>query len=139
MHPRDPTRLEAGVAEECGKPLTLEEFNRHKQQLYTLYDRVTDKVNDYKIWRLIGRMKAQIGEPIEEIKELKLKEIRAITRIGWEHDKQTCELVEKTLAELVDDIFSKIEGGPSDGHKIYVNNTAAVIAKTLQRECKVKV
>lgn len=138
IHPNDPARLDEGVVETIGKPLTVIEFDRHKQQLYKLYNKVTDKVNDYKIWRLIGRLKSQVGEPIEEIKEIKLKELRAIMKINWEVEVETCELVEKTLGELVDDIFPKLEGGPSDAHKIYVNNTAMVIAKTLQRECKVK-
>lgn len=119
--------------------MTVIEFDRHKEQLYKLYTKVTDKVNDYKIWRLIGRLKSQIGEPIEEIMELKLKELRALMKINWEVETELCENVEKALGELVDNIFPKLEGGPTEAHKIYVTNTAMVIKKTLQRECKVKV
>lgn len=71
--------------------------------------------SDYKIWRLIGRIKISLGEPISEVKEIKMKEIRAIMGINWNVEIETCELVERTLIELVNDIFSK--GEPSDEEK----------------------
>ena len=36
-----------------------------------------------------------------------MKEIRAIMGINWHVEIETCELVERTLIELVNDIFSK--------------------------------
>jgi hypothetical protein len=45
-------------------------------------------------------------EPIEEIKEIKFKEIRAQMILGWENNIDDLNLVEKTLGELMKDIFT---------------------------------
>ena len=45
-------------------------------------------------------------EPWEEIKEIKLKEIRAQMCLGWENNIDDLNLVEKTLGELMTNIFS---------------------------------
>jgi hypothetical protein len=79
----------------------MQEFNRHKVQLYKLFDQVTEKVNDYKIWRLIGKMKSNLSEPLSLVKEIKFKELRSLMKLNWHVDLQLCELVEKTLLELV--------------------------------------
>lgn len=74
-----------------------EEFSRHKKQLYQFFNQYTDKINDHKVWRLICRVKSSLDEPIEEVKELKFKEIRAIMEINWHVYIEKCELVEKTM------------------------------------------
>jgi hypothetical protein len=58
-------------------------------------------VNDYKIWRLIGKMKSNLSEPLLLVKEIKFKELRSLMKLNWHVDLQLCELVEKTLLELV--------------------------------------
>jgi len=58
---------------------------RHKKQLYSFFDDYTEKITDPKIWRLIGRMKTSFMEPVEIIKEIKFKEIRAYMELGWEN------------------------------------------------------
>jgi hypothetical protein len=75
--------------------------------LFKLYDSVTEKVNDYKIWRLIGKMKANLYEPLKIVKEIKFKELRSLMKLNWHIDLQLVELVEKTLLELIDEIFQK--------------------------------
>jgi hypothetical protein len=66
--------------------LQKEEFLVHKRQLYTLFDEYTEKVvKDAQVWRLIGRIKGILREKFEEIKEIKLKEIRSYMIIDWEH------------------------------------------------------
>ena len=45
-------------------------------------------------------------EPIEEVKELKFKEIRAQMILGWENNIDDLNLVEKTLGELMNNIFT---------------------------------
>ena len=82
--------------------------------MYRFYQDVTEKINDYKIWRVIGRVKGSLKEPIEEIKELKLKEIRCLQKINWHVEIETLELIEKTLSELVTDIFSKCEASDEE-------------------------
>lgn len=105
MHPDDPTRNdEANV-----KKMTVEEFNRHRHQLYRFYQDVTEKMSDHKIWRVIGRVKSSLKEDIQEIKEIKLKEIRSQMKINWHVEIETMELVEKTLTELVLEVFSKCQ------------------------------
>ena len=86
----------------------MDEFKRHKVQLYKFFDDITGKIaTDHKFWRLICRVKYNFEEDPAEVKELKLKEIRAIMKINWHVDISTCELVEKTLAELVGEYSEK--------------------------------
>lgn len=94
-------------------------------------------MNDYKVWRLIGRVKSSLKEPIDEVKELKFKEIRSLMKINWQVEIETCELVERTIGELVDDIFQKCT--PSDEERQFVAVTAKTIADCLQRPCKVQI
>lgn len=110
MHPDDPTRPFNGESIK----ITVEEFDRHRHQLYRFFEDVTEKKSDYKIWRLIGRVKDSLKEPIGDIKELKLKEVRCLMRINWHVEIEVLELVERTLVELVNDIFSKCEASEEE-------------------------
>lgn len=38
-------------------PTSEEDVVRHKKLLYKFFDLYTEKISDFKIWRLIGRMK----------------------------------------------------------------------------------
>ena len=105
------------------------DFKRHKVQLYKFYDLLTEKISDYKFWRLICRIKGGFNEPAEEVKGLKLKEINCIMKIHWFDDIETCELVERGLAELVDEQFPK--SAATDEEKQFVRNTAKIIAHTI--------
>ena len=69
-----------------GKPgVKQEELNIGKRQLYSFFSEYTESVaKDWQVWRLIGRIKSILKENSEEIKELKLKEIRALMVINWE-------------------------------------------------------
>ena len=130
LHPNDPDRNFAVNT-------NAKELLRHKAQLYKFYDRVTAKVNDFRIWQCVGRVKMVLQEPMSEIKELKMKELRAMMIINWKVDIDICKVVEKTLEDLVKNIFSKID--PTEEEKMYVRNTATVISDTLKRECTVKI
>ena len=129
VHEADPDRDEGGGA----PPVAMDEFLRHKSQLYHFYDQVTEKISDYKIWRLICRVKGSLKEPIEEVKQLKMKELNCMMKISWNVDIETCELVERTLGELINDFFSKCP--PSEEEKSFVRNTAMIIEQTLHRPC----
>ena len=63
---------------------------------------------------MIGRVKGSLKEPIGDIKELKLKEVRCLMRINWHVEIEVLELVERTLVELVNDIFSKCEASEEE-------------------------
>ena len=66
--------------------LKQEEMKIAKKQLYAFFDEYTAHVtNDWQIWRLIGRIKAIMQESVQEVKEAKLKELRALMEVGWEH------------------------------------------------------
>ncbi len=64
------------------------EFNEGvlaKKNLYAFFDEYTSKIaKDWQVWRLIGRIKGILKEPVEMIKELKLKELRSLMNINWE-------------------------------------------------------
>ena len=48
------------------------------------------------------RIKVTLGEKIEDIKEYKLKEIRALMSINWQVTIKQCELIERAIIELDD-------------------------------------
>merc|ERR1719263_2727903 len=54
-----------------------------------------------------------------------MKELNCLMKINWQVDLELCETVERTLGELVDDIFTKC--APSDEEKQFVDNTAKII------------
>ena len=129
VHQDDPDK-------EARTAVTQAEFIRHKDQLYKFFDHITQNLpSDYKIWRLIGRIKLSLKEPFSVVKDIKMKEIRAIMGINWHVEIETCELVERTLIELVNDIFSNCPA--DDEEKQFVRNTSKTIAETLHRESKV--
>lgn len=66
---------------------------------------MTEKIQDYKFWKLIGRVKHSLGEDIKEVKEIKLKEINALMKINWHVELETCELIETSIGEMVERIF----------------------------------
>lgn len=80
-------------------------------------------------------MKQSLQEEPAEVKELKMKEIRAIMRINWHVEIETCELLEKTIGELCSDIFKICPGTTEE--KQFVNNTIKTIEDCLKRECTV--
>ena len=55
--------------------------------------------------------------------------------LGWEVDLEVCALVERTLGELVAEIFSEIAA--TEQEKQFVRNAAGAIKECLQRECTV--
>jgi hypothetical protein len=67
-------------------------------------------------------MKAEMGESFEEIKELKLKEIRALMCIGWEIEIDTCKSLEGPLNELVN-IYKYFEKEMPENERIFIKNT----------------
>lgn len=61
------------------KAVPDDEYKVAKKQLYLFFSDYTEKVaKDYQVWRLIGRIKGILKETPEVVKELKLKEIRAL-------------------------------------------------------------
>lgn len=54
------------------------------------------------MWRLFARIKQQLGESLDEIKECKLHEIRSLQRINWHVELDQCKLVERAIIELVE-------------------------------------
>ena len=121
VHELDPD-ADAKLNEPCSEA----DFKRHKAQLYKFFDQYTEKISDYRVWRLIYQVKRSLAEPMETVKELKLKEIRGIMHINWQTDIATCELVEKTLGELISEVYSTIKA--SEEEKDYIRTTALTIA-----------
>lgn len=94
-------------------------------------------ISDHRYWRIISKVKASFGEPIAEIKEAKMKEISCLQKINWSVDIETCEKIEKSMKELVDEIFSKVPADTEE--KQFVRNTIKTIEDTLKRESVVRI
>lgn len=74
-----------------------------------------------------------MNEPLEEIKECKLKEIRSLQKINWQVEIQTCETLERALIELVK-IFE--QSSASSEERAFVKTTAIAIQECLKRKLK---
>ena len=59
-------------------------FLRHKTNLYNFFKDFSNHVNDHRVHRLVCRIKQMLGEPAAEVKEYKLKEMRALQCINWQ-------------------------------------------------------
>ena len=74
---------------------------------------------------------------VEEQKRKLEKEIRAQMILGWETNLDDIALVEKTLGELMKDIFTN--NPMNDEEKQFVTIQCKVIADGLKRPCKVEI
>jgi hypothetical protein len=63
--------------------LSEAEFQRHKKNLYGFFKDFSNHINDHNVHRLVWRIKIALNESAEDIKEYKLKEIRAIMCANW--------------------------------------------------------
>ena len=129
VHEDDPDKNKAVPCDE-------HDFGRHKAQLYRFFDDCTEKINDFKFWRLICKVKKSLGEDRELVKELKFKEIRSIMKINWNVEIAVCEQLERTLNELITVIFS--ESPATDEERQFVKVTAQAITDTLKRPCELE-
>ena len=66
-----------------------------------------------------------------------MKEISCLQKINWSVDIETCELIEKAMQELVDEIFSKMPANTEE--KQFVRNTIKTIEGTLHRDSNVRI
>jgi hypothetical protein len=63
--------------------LSETEFLRHKKNLYGFFKDFSNHINDHNVHRLVWRIKIALNESAEDIKEYKLKEIRALMCANW--------------------------------------------------------
>ena len=68
----------------CNNPkITEVDFAKHKRNLYNFFKDFSNRINDYNVYRLMCKTKQLLQEDIEDIKEQKMNEIRALQRINW--------------------------------------------------------
>eukprot|EP00347_Sterkiella_histriomuscorum_P015302 403357539 len=114
-----------------------EEYQVAKRQLYSFFDEYTEKVaKDWQVWRLIGRIKGILKEGHEVVKDLKLKEIRALMNINWENNIEQCEKVERSLDEF---LKMKASGVITNEEKVFARNTVQTIEQCTQRKSTVAI
>jgi len=77
-----------------------------------------------------------LGEEMNLVKELKLKEIRSIMKINWSVEIEVCELLEKTLNELIVEVLPKCPA--TEEERQFITITAKAIADTLKRPCNLE-
>lgn len=114
--------------------VTLETFLKHKAYLYKFFGDFSNKINDFRVWRLICRIKQVLKEPLPEVAEAKKNEIRSLQKPGWNVELEVVENVERALIELVqmlDPHFSNEEAA-------FIKTTAVAIEHALQRKCKME-
>ena len=124
---------------EAGK--TREEELRHRKNLYRFFTDYTNCISDFQVWRLYCRIKTELDEPVAELKECKMNEIRALQKINWHVDLDQCKLVERAVIEFVEmsDQRSNEEGGAlTSDQKAFIKTTVIAIEEGLQRKCKVE-
>ena len=70
--------------EEAG--LTRVESDKHKGRLFEFFKDFSNCIHDYKVWRLLSRIKSELGEAFTEVKSCKMSEIRSLQEINWSVD-----------------------------------------------------
>ena len=58
--------------------LSRNEADRHKARLFEFYRDFSNSINDYQVWRLLSRVKNELGEAFSDIKSCKMSEIRSL-------------------------------------------------------------
>ena len=79
-----------------------EHFIKHKAHLYKFFTDFSNKINDFRVWRLVSRIKSVLKEPIVEIVEAKKNEVRSLQHAGWNVELDIVNNVERALIELVE-------------------------------------
>lgn len=64
-----------------------------------------------------------------------MNEIRALQKINWHVELETCELVERAVCELVKILDSH---GMSNEERAFVKTTAMTVENTLKRKFKIE-
>lgn len=82
--------------------MSVEEFVKHKKYLYKFYSGFSEKINDFRVWRLICRIKQVLQEPIAEAIEAKKNEMRSLQKPGWNVELEIVENVERAVIELAE-------------------------------------
>lgn len=120
--------------------LSRDEANKHKKRLFDFYRDFSNHINDYQVWRLLTRVKNELGEPFAEVKLCKMNEIRSLQKINWHVELDQCKLVERAVVELVELFEAKGEeaGQMSKEEKAFIKTTTISIETCLQRKCKIE-
>jgi len=116
--------------------MTVETFQKHKAALYKFFSDFSNKINDFRVWRLICRIKQVLQEPIEVVIETKKNEIRSLQKPGWNVELEVVENVERALIELVELLDKK--GEFTNEESAFIKTTAVAIEHALQRKCKME-
>ena len=58
--------------------LSRNEADRHKARLFEFYRDFSNSINDYQVWRLLSRVKNELGEAFADVKSCKMSEIRSL-------------------------------------------------------------
>ena len=95
---------------------------------------MTEKVSNYKFWRLIGKTKQSLGCDLKEVKAIKIKELNCLQAINWHVDIEQCTLIEQSLVELLSEIVPEMALTAEETQ--FVRNTAKAIGECLHRPCK---
>lgn len=85
--------------------------------------------------RLVWRMKVNLGEPLDSVKESKLREIKAAQCINWQIMIQECELIERAIMEL-DSHFTDDDMPHTNEERAFIKTTAIAIEDCLKRKLK---
>ncbi len=111
--------------------LSQSEFLRHKQRLYDFFKNFSNFINDHNVHRLVWRIKLTLGETPTEVKECKLREIRALQVVNWQVTIKQCELIERAICEL-DELYSQgLDCGQEE--RAFMKTTAVAIEECFKR------
>lgn len=117
--------------------LSEAEFQRHKKNLYGFFKDFSNHINDHNVHRLVWRIKIALNESAEDIKEYKLKEIRAIMCANWQVQPKQCELIERAVCEL-HELFESKQIKASNEERAFVKTIAIAVEDCFKRKFKVE-
>ena len=112
--------------------LSKNESLRHKKHLFAFFKDFSNCINDYQVWRLFARVKAELGEPVADIKVCKMSEIRSLMKINWHVELNECKKVERAVCDLVELLGDTDEMTKEE--RAFIKTTAMSVEEGLQRK-----
>ena len=107
--------------------MTRAEADKHKARLFDFYKDFTNCINDYQVWRLLSRVKRELGEAFTEVKLCKMNEIRSLQKINWSVELDVCKLVERAVCDIIELFEANEEAEMNSEEKAFIKTTVMSI------------
>lgn len=104
--------------------------------MYGFFKDFSNHINDHNVHRLVWRIKIALNESASDVKEYKLKELRALMCVNWQVQLKECELIERAICEL-HELFESKQIEATNEERAFIRTTAIAVEDCFKRKFKV--